>query len=257
MKVRKFGEGEAEYVVLTCLHGNEPCGKYAMDRVINEDLEFKKPVKFILANEKALNQDKNHIDEDLNRVFPSDGDETHEKRLAKKLQRELKGTVALDIHSSYSTDEVFVIMAEDSDTIKKQTGKIGVKYLADISSEVKVNIPDCKRVSVECGYTGSEGAIRNAYRLTKQFLKANDIIEGDTGNSSKPEMFEIYDRVEGSGYQFTKENFKKVEEGETYAINGSDRIEAQEEFYPVLMSTTGYDGMVGFKAKKFRENGSI
>jgi hypothetical protein len=47
-----------------------------------------------------------------------------------------------------------------------------------------------------------------------------------------------------------KENFEKVRKGETFAVSKEDELKAGEEFYPVLMSTTGYDNMVGFKARK-------
>jgi len=92
MEVTKLGEGEAEYVVVGSVHGDEPCGKQAIKRFIESGYDLQEPVKFIIANEEALEQDKRFLDVDLNRNFPGDSESNeHEERLAAKIMKEIKG----------------------------------------------------------------------------------------------------------------------------------------------------------------------
>lgn len=249
MKVKKLGEGEPEYAVMYCVHGNEPCGKLAVERLLNEDLEFQKPLKLVFANEKAYEKGKSQLEDDLNRVWGTDTENTHEERLARKIEEEIRGKKVLDIHSSFSHPEAFGLETESSEFSDRQLKNLGVDKAASIEAAYNNQIPGCDRIAVECGYVRSEKTIRNAYSTLKNFLKANDVLEGEA-ERSEPEKYRIYEKVEGSGYQFMKENFRKVRKGETFAVSKEDELKAGEEFYPVLMSTTGYDNMVGFKARK-------
>lgn len=249
MKVKTIGEGEPEYAVMYCVHGNEPCGKLAVERLMQEDLEFQKPLKLVFANEKAYEKGESQLEDDLNRVWGTDSEDSHEERLARKIEEEIRGKKVLDIHSSFSHPEAFGLETESSEFSDRQLKNLGVDKAASIESAYNNQIPDCGRIAVECGYVRSEKTIRNAYSVLKNFLKANDVLEGEA-DRSEPEKYRIYEKVEGSGYQFMKENFEKVRKGETFAVSKEGELKASEEFYPVLMSTTGYDNMVGFKARK-------
>lgn len=102
---------------------------------------------------------------------------------------------------------------------------------------------------VECGFHNSRESAETAYETVINFLAANNVIRQDY-STSKPSIFEVYGREKGSGYKFTAGNFSKVEKGEIYAEKQNEVKEASEVFYPVLMSTDGYDDMIGFKAKR-------
>lgn len=250
MKVRNVGGENPEHAVMYCVHGNEPCGKLAVERILHEELEFQNPVKLIFANEKAFKQGESHTERDLNRAWNAENLETHEARLAKKIKREIKGLKVLDLHSSFSHPEAFGLKPSEEGTYEEEIGNLGVKYSADISKVYNDQIKNVDRIAVECGYTRSQKAIENAYRITKNFLKNNDILEGEP-EGKDTEKYKIYDKVEGSNFQFLGKNFQKVNEGEEFAIQPEEySLEAQESFYPVLMSTTGYDDMIGFKARK-------
>ncbi|MFB6147588.1 MAG: succinylglutamate desuccinylase/aspartoacylase family protein [Candidatus Nanohaloarchaea archaeon] len=98
MRINRLGDGKAEYTVVGSLHGDEPCGKKAIERFLSEDWEVKKPVKFIVANEEALERGVRYIDNDINRVFPGDPEsDRHEEQLASEVMREVVGTRVLDI----------------------------------------------------------------------------------------------------------------------------------------------------------------
>jgi hypothetical protein len=80
-------------------------------------------------------------------------------------------------------------------------------------------------------------------------LKATDSIHGKP-QKTKVELFRQIEKVEGEGYKFLAENFQKVNEGEVYAEKSRNKKKAEESFYPILMSTEGYDDLIGHKAKK-------
>ncbi len=232
-----------------CVHGNEPCGKLAAERLMQENLEFQKPVKLVFANEKAYREGKSQLEDDLNRVWGTSSEETHEKRLAGKIEDELRGLKVLDIHSSFSHPEAFGLETESSEFSDKQLKNLGVEKAVSIEAAYNHQISGCERIAVECGYVRSEKTIRNAHRVMKNFLKANDVLKGEV-ERKEPEKYRIYEKVEGSDYHFMKDNFQKVERGEIYATKQDEELKADESFYPVLMSTTGYDDMIGFKARK-------
>ncbi|MFB6209003.1 MAG: succinylglutamate desuccinylase/aspartoacylase family protein [Candidatus Nanohaloarchaea archaeon] len=249
MKVEKLGEGEPEIAISYLIHGNEPCGYHALQRIKREYSNFNKPVKLVLANEKAFRKGEKCIDEDLNRCLRNPEGETHEQKVAKDLKRELEGLKVLDLHSSYSYPEPFSIMTENDRESRKLATKVDAGKCVDLSQVYSSQMENCTRVAAECGHLGSEKAIRNAYRITVNFLKAEGALEGGF-ESGEPEVFRATDSVEGSGYQFQAQNFRRVEKGEIYAFKEGEDRRAEEDFYPVLMSTNGYEDMIGFKAEK-------
>mgnify|MGYP002760513161 CR=1 FL=1 len=249
MKVKNIGGDDPDHVVMYCVHGNEPCGKLAVDRILHEEPEFQSPVKLVFANEKAFREGKTHLEEDLNRAWNSGNKGTHESRLAEKIKEEIQGKTVLDIHSSFSHPEAFGLIVEDPENSRKQLDYLGLDHVADMREVYSSKIQGVHRVAVECGYTRSQKAIENAYNVIKNFMKANGILEGEAERNT-PEEYMMYGKVTGKDYQFTHRNFKKVEKGQAYAIRGKEKLRAEEDFYPVLMSTTGYEDMIGFKAGK-------
>ncbi|MFB6159174.1 MAG: succinylglutamate desuccinylase/aspartoacylase family protein, partial [Candidatus Nanohalobium sp.] len=104
MKTTVRGSGEPEIVVVGSVHGDEPAGKNAVEKVLEEESEFRRPVKFIIANEKALEEGERFIDRDLNSSFPGDPDSSrYEDRLAAEITEEVKGKTVIDLHSTRST----------------------------------------------------------------------------------------------------------------------------------------------------------
>lgn len=253
MKVEKLGEGEPEHAVMYCVHGNEPCGYYAVERLKSQNFEFKKPVKLVFANEEAFEKEERYVDEDLNRVFPGKEDsDVHEENLAYKLSQELNGLKVLDIHSTFSQPEPFAIAPNLNKEGKEIAVNSGVKNAVEIGEIVDDYMEEVNRTAVECGHTGTDQAIKQAYQVLVTFLKNEDIIAEEVNNLENETIFyKIYGKEEGGDFIFLKDNFQKVEKGEKFAekVNGESRV-AEEDFYPVLMSTNGYDDMIGFKAEK-------
>lgn len=259
MRTEIIGSGDPEVAVVGLVHGDEICGLRAINRlkenVEKSKVEIQKPVKLVIANEKAFNRGVKYVDTDLNRSFPgNEKSEDYESRLAVKLEEELKGLKVLDLHASKSPKTPFSIVSglnEESLSVAKTTCMENLLEISYVEGGL-IDVLDSACV-VECGFNGSEESAKVAYRVVINFLAANDVVD-QQHDVSDPDIFQVYDRSEGEGFEFVAENFRNVEEGEVYARKEGEVKKASEEFYPVLMSTDGYEDMVGFKAKKISES---
>jgi predicted deacylase len=247
MKVIEKGEGQSEIAIVACMHGDELCGKEAVERFLESDFELKRPVKFILANEKAMENGERFVDTDLNRCFPGNLEsEKHEERLAAKLMEELEGLKSLTLHSMEEFEEMFCLVnTVDEDLITSP----GVEIAVDVAPLDKESVEKyLDAVSVEVGEVGSDEASENAYEVLLNFLAYFDVIDREKPDE-RPELFEMYEAVPGN-YEFLAENFEKVEEGEKFAENEEEELRAEEAFYPILMSSDGYDEILGFRGRR-------
>lgn len=254
MKVYTKGEQEPEISIVGSLHGDEPAGKKAIKKILNEeDLDYKKGVKFIIGNEKALKSDKRYIDSDLNRSFPGNPNSSkHEEKLAAKILEEVEGTKVLDLHTTHSYPKPFATIKDENDSTYKLLKATGVKNAVKFSDDNGTMTDHVNGVLVETGYQKTEQAAENAVKTIKNFLGYFNAIDY-SHEEKEVETFEQTDTVEGD-WEFTARNFEKVGKGEIYAQNGSKELKAEECFYPVLMSTNGYEDKLGFKAKKLSKN---
>jgi succinylglutamate desuccinylase len=253
MNVEKLGEGDPEHAVVGLIHGDEPCGRKAIEKFKKSEYKLEKPVKLIVANEKAAEKNVRYIDCDLNRNFPGDPESSqHEERLAADILEEVQGLKTLSIHSTKSYPKPFAAQSVmDTETLEliKETG---VEKACFIEDGVDCLGEYSRTVTVESGLQGSDRSAENAYEVMLNFLAANNVIKSDY-ELSNPEIFEVFDTVEKPGYRFTGENFRKINPGEVYAEKEGKNLEAEEGFYPVLMSTDGYETILGHKARKVDE----
>lgn len=250
MKIVEKGEGDPELVVVGSVHGDEPAGKKAIEKLLEKDPEFLKPVKFIVANEKALGKRSRYLEADLNSSFPGDPEsDLYEERLAAEITEHVKEETVLDLHTTRSTDQPFVNVKNLEEETKELVGSTGVENSACFPEESGVLIEMASPgVLVETGPQGSDKAARRSFEVLKNFLACQGFIHGECVESD-PDFFQHFETVEGD-WKFEAENFRKVEEGEVYATREDEELVAQEDFYPVLMSTDGYEGKLGYKAEK-------
>lgn len=250
MRVEVLGEGEPEHAVVACVHGDEVCGWHAFNRFRQSGHELKKPVKLVLANERAFRLGKRFCDADLNRSLPGDlGSDIYEERLAARLKKELEELKVLDIHSSESEGCPFGIIVGQKQEKIELARKTGLEKIVDMSFVDGGLTDDLEGVVVECGYKDDENAADMAYRVMENFLAAEEVIEAEF-ELSDPQVFETFGKAEGSNFKFVAENFTPVKQGDVFAEKPGQFRRAEEDFVPVLMSTDGYSDMIGFKARK-------
>ncbi|MFC6732905.1 MULTISPECIES: succinylglutamate desuccinylase/aspartoacylase family protein [unclassified Haladaptatus] len=251
MRVHTLGSGDPAFAVVACLHGDELCGKRAIERFLDAEIPVEKPVKFVIANEEAIETGERFIDEDLNRAFPGHENSTsHEDALAAKVLAELEGLRVLDLHSTVSYPEPFVFYHRLTETTRHMLRATGLEKVVNISHVGGGLINHVDGIAVECGLKGSDEATENASELLVNYLAANGIIDHEYALSD-PDVYRVTTVVPGAGYEFLGENFVEVKAGEVFATKlGEPEKVADEAFYPVLMSTDGYDHLIGFAAEK-------
>ncbi|WP_226006723.1 succinylglutamate desuccinylase/aspartoacylase domain-containing protein [Natrinema salinisoli] len=254
MKVAQIGSGTPEVAVVAGVHGDEPCGVRAVERLLDERPTVKRPVKLIIANEEALERRVRFIDEDLNRAFPGDPNaKTHEGRLANELVAELEGCLTFSMHSTQSHADPFAIVNGVSETAKEIVPQLPVTAMVETSNFAEGRLFSAvDTVEVECGLQGSETAAQNADRLTRAFLTAVDALPGDTIYNDLPvyRLTDVIDKGDADSYEVFVENFTEVEAGAPFAAADGDEQIADEPFYPVLMSSNGYRNVFGYAAEK-------
>lgn len=258
MKTETLGPGEPEVAVVGLVHGVEVCGLRAINRLKRKveggEIKLENSVKLVLANEMAFERGEKLIDADLNRSFPGDkSSDKHEERLAAELMEELEGLKILDIHASQSQGTPFSIISGLNEGNLEAAKETCMENIIEISFVEGNFIDQFDAATVlEAGPYNSEESARTAYNVAINFLAANGVIDRDY-DLSDPDIFEVYGKAEGSGFEFIAENFERVNEGEVFARKPGEEKKASERFYPVLMSTDGYDDMIGFRAKKLNE----
>ena len=254
MRVAQLGSGTPELAVVAGVHGDEPCGVRAVERLLDECPTVERPVKLIVANEEALERRVRFVDEDLNRAFPGDPDaKTHEGRLAHRLVEELEGCLTFSMHSTQSHGEPFAIVNGVTETAAELVPQLPVTAMVETSNFSEGRLfSEIDTIEVECGLQGSETAAQNADRLTRAFLTAVGALPGDTMYNELPvyRLTDVIRKREADTYEVFVENFTEVEAGDPFAAADGERQVADESFYPVLMSPKGYRDVFGYAAEK-------
>jgi len=255
MKVTTLGDGSPDVAIVAAIHGDEPAGVRPIDRLLDEVPAVDRPVKLIVANERALERGVRYVDEDLNRAFPGDPNAgTHEGRLAARLATELAGCTTLSIHSTQSHDEPFAVANRLVDPVRDLIPRLPVTAVVETGDLVQGRLFESveRLVEVEAGLQGSEGAAENADRIARAFLVAMGVLPGTVPPREVP-VFRLTEQVSktpADRYEVFVENFERVAAGETFAAADGVETVAQEDFYPVLMSPDGYGDVYGYAADR-------
>ncbi len=253
MRVETLGDGDPEVAIVGGVHGDEPCGPVAVEWLLNADLDLERPVKLIVANEKAISRGVRYVDEDLNRAFPGDPDAaTHEGRLAHAIINELRGCDVLSLHSTQSYPAPFVLVESVTGYVRSLCPYFSVEALvetAQFSEGRLISYPNV--LEIECGLQRSATAAENAKRLAREYLVASGVV---TGKQEPPRyhplpVFRLTQQLPkptADRYEVFVKNFERVAEGEPFAAADDDTLYADLPFYPVLLSAYGYETLFGY-----------
>ena len=263
MRVEHLGEGTPEIAIVGAIHGDEPCGARAVERLIEQQPPVSRPVKCVLANEEALARGVRYVEADLNRSFPGDPEgPTHEARLAAEVAAELEGCTTLSLHSTQSHPEPFAAVTGVDDLDQRVLPQLSVVAAIDATHNVQGRLfASGGVIEVECGLQGSTDAVENAHQLTREFLTAMDALdeaETEAGRRAEtdPEpiplfrLSEVIPKPDAEEYEVLVENFTRVEAGQAFARADGEELTAEEPFYPVLLSADGYEEIFGYTAER-------
>jgi predicted deacylase len=271
MRVEQLGEGTPELAVVGGIHGDEPSGVHAVERLMAAPPPVERPVLLVIANERAIEADERYLDTDLNRSFPGDPDsDAHEERLAHELGERLDGTTALALHATQSHAEPFLV-ADGIDPLVERLGRtLPVDAVVDTGEFIQGRLFAASRtVEVESGLQGSPAATEAATRIVIRFLEEMGALTADTAADLFSELdvspdaspktvpvFRLNRSVPKTGvgeHAVSVANFEEVAAGERFATADGDPLVADEPFYPVLLSAEGYDEIFGYAAEKLKE----
>lgn len=260
MRVEQLGDGDPDLAVVGGVHGDEPCGVRAVERLLRDDPDVERPVTCIVANEEALERGVRYVDADLNRAFgPNTPADAHERELAERLREEIRGKTVFAIHSTQSHADPFAVSDGRAEHVKRLAPQLSVVALVTTEDfgEGRLFAADADILEVEAGLQGSETAAENAYRLTREFLTAEGALPGDTVERELPvfQMGEPIPKPAADTYEVFVENFTPVAEGETIAAADGEPVVAERDCYPVLVSPYGYTNQFGYYGDKLDDVG--
>jgi len=251
MRTVHLGEGTPEVCIVGGVHGDEPCGVRAVERLAADDPAVQRPVKLVVANERALERGVRYVDADLNRSFGTDVPaDAHERGLAERLAEEVEGLPTLSIHSTQSHAAPFAVADGRGRHVEEYVPQLSVTALVTTREfgGGRLFAANADIVEVEAGLQGTETAAENAYTLAREFLTATGALPGDTVVRELPafRMGDPIPKPPADEYEVFVENFTEVETGETFAAADGDPIVAEEDFWPVLVSPYGYADQFGY-----------
>jgi predicted deacylase len=251
MRVEQLGEGEPEVAIVGGIHGDEPCGPRAVEALLHEDPDVERPVKLVVANEEAYARNLRYVAEDLNRAFPGDPEaDTHERRLAHELLRELGDCTVFSLHSTQSYAEPFALCDSVDAITRAVVPYLSVDALAETDGFSEGRLIERRDVvEVECGLQGSDQAAENAVTLCREFLTAVGALPGEPHPEREIPVFAMRRAVPkspGERYEVFARNFERVAKDERFAAADGEGLFADEAFYPILMSAYGYEDVFGY-----------
>jgi succinylglutamate desuccinylase len=257
MRVERLGGGDddPELAVVAAIHGDEPCGVRAIERLLDERPAVERPVKLIVANERALEEGVRYTEADLNRIFPGDPDASeYERRLAPELLREVRECTTLSLHSTQSYDRPFAVIEADDPLAATICPYLSIEAAVDVDGFAEGRLIDYADViEVECGLQHSETAAENAYELIGEFLTTVGALPGERPDARQVSIYRLQRRIPkdpADDYGVLVENFERVAAGTTFAMAGERELIADEPFYPVLLSSYGYQEEFGYAAER-------
>ena len=254
MQVTEKGSGKPEVAVVYCTHGDETAGKKAVEKLLEESPVFRKGVKFVFANEKAYEQGERFTDADLNRSFPGDPEsQSYEERLAAEMMDELQDVRVLDLHETRSSPTPFALFTWMDEETVETLQSTGVEKAVEISYTPGCGINHYGGVEVETGPRGTQESVEMAYRILRNFLINEGVLDGEAG-VSEPEIYSVYGVENRPSQEFETEveNFVQIESGEVLASSNEEVLSAEKSFVPVLFSES-YPDIFGFKAVRLEK----
>ncbi len=233
-------------IFVVCQHGDEVTPL----KILRKD--FKDNIPYIIANPKALEENKRFVESDLNRSF-SGKNITYEEKLAQKLLKEFKKySCVIDFHTSTAKSPIFAIITKPTKAHLNLAQKLGIGkivYMKNSIAQGNALIDSVKLgISVECGPEGSDENYQAIKKSIKNYLSSKT-------KKVKPEYYEIYGTLKAEpGEKLTDniQSFKLVKKDEQLSKKGTNIKYAKENFYPIMPREKSYIGILCVLAKKVK-----
>ncbi len=214
-----------------------------------------------IANEAACKKKDQHIDADLNRVFPGKEDGNYEECLAHAMMQVIPACdVVCDIHStntlSLGKESALIVthFTPETHAIIEciRPPKVIIMHATKDNALIS-GAPVGIGFEYEC--EDDEGAISAVEEDIRKILFHYGMAEKDgaTWHDVPTEYYEIYGifpKEKGDVLEHSIKNYTQVSAGDVVAKRGADEVRADEDFYPFLFGENRYTDMFGFTARK-------
>lgn len=161
--------------IVVCVHGDEPFGLKLIDQFQN-NLDHHPGLQLVIANEKALEQNRRCMETDLNRSFCVKVPRSYEECLAARLRSVLCESIfVLDIHETTSDIRMTPVVTALNEKTKRIINLCQSQEVAFIQKPLakKSLIGQCEGgVSLEFGraYTKTKEALDEAIQIVLDLL---------------------------------------------------------------------------------------
>ena len=234
MKINTYGFKSPAVAIVGCVHGNEKIGAEVIQQ-LESTLKIDSTVKYVVANEEAMQLNQRFISSDLNRSFPGDRYGTHEEQLAFALSNELYGVdYTFDLHSTTAQTDDFIITVGNNDLAQHYP----LKKVVDMSGFASgVSLIENVMLGIAIEYNRSTSADQ-IERQVRQCLVNLGLLEGSPGQAQQ-EKYRVYGILEESpmNKDLTLENFVET------SFDG-------EIFIPILYGELAYENILCLKARR-------
>ncbi len=229
-------------MILTGVHGNEPCGVIAFKKILPTLKVQRGRVFFGYGNPKAIKAGARFVESDLNRMFKNSAllsasqIKSYEYKRAQFLKKYLKQADALlDLHSSRKPkSKVFVICEANGFGIAKY---LLVKLIVSGFDRVQPGGTDYYMnsigkigICIECGQHSDPKSVKRAQDAILAFLKAR----GHIANNLKPKeqshlnVYHMY-VTKTPIFTLTKyfKDFERVSKGQIIGTDGKTKVRSK------------------------------
>ena len=220
-------------VVLAGVHGNEQAGVVAINNLSTKLKVDKGKIIFIVANLKAIENNKRFIENDLNRCFldeqPEDIINSLEGRTAREIMPFLKkADFVLDLHQSNSLNsKPFIICNGKNVDLTKffpiSRVTVGWESFYPGASDSFVNLHGGKALGVELGSVNEKDCHSLAEQIIVNFLSGFGFMQRKAEIFNDKEFFKVK-----NVYKNMKSSFVKLRDFDDFEVLSGDCIIGKE-----------------------------
>lgn len=180
------------------------------------------------------------------------GDEPCGVHAVETLLDELRGCRTLALHATQSTARPFALVTEIGAVAERLCPQLSIDAVIEAGSCVGTALgAHITAIEVECGLQGTEQATAAAERLISEFLQATGAMPGPDAPERTLPVYQLREAIpkrNATAYEVLVNNFERVEKDTPFATIDGEPQTAEEAFYPVLLSASGYERQFGYAA---------